>query len=214
MLVGDFLYARAFQMMVSLGNMRVMDLLSEATGVIAEGEVLQLTNVRNPDLSETDYRHVIHSKTAMLFQAASHSAAVLAETDSVTETALRDFGQHLGMAFQIVDDVLDYEGSAETMGKNVGDDLAEGKTTLPLIHAMAEGRAEDAATVRQAIRSGGPDQLAPVLEAVHNSGAIEYCRQRAAEEADSARQCLGALPDSPHRQALHHLVELAVQRSD
>lgn len=213
-LVGDFLYARSFQMMVDLGNLRVMGLLSEATGVIAEGEVLQLTNVRNPDLSETDYRNVIHSKTAMLFQAAAHSAAVLAETDTDTETALRDFGQHLGMAFQIVDDVLDYEGSAETMGKNVGDDLAEGKTTLPLIHAMSAGSREDASTVRQAIRSGGPDHLGPVLEAVHNSGAIAYCRQRAEAEADRARQCLNSLSDSAHRQALHHLVDLAVQRSD
>lgn len=213
-LVGDFLYARAFQMMVNLENMRVMDLLSEATGVIAEGEVLQLTNIRNPDLSEADYRNVIHSKTAMLFQAASHAAAVLTQTDSATETALRDYGQHLGMAFQIVDDVLDYEGSAETMGKNVGDDLAEGKATLPLIHAMTNGHSGDASTVRYAIRSGGSDQLTPVLEAVHNSGAIEYCRRCAAEEAAQARQCLEVLPDSPHRQALHHLVDLAVQRSD
>ena len=213
-LTGDFLYSRAFQMMVELDSFEVMKVLADATNRIAEGEVLQLMYSHDPDLTEHDYMEVVDRKTASLFSAGCRLAAGLAGCNSQQCQAMADFGRHLGVAFQVTDDALDYGHGDETYGKNLGDDLAEGKTTLPLIHAMAEGTAGDATTVRQAIRSGGPDNLGPVLEAVHNSGAIEYCRQRAAEEAEQARQCLEALPDSPHRQALYYLVDLAVQRSD
>ncbi|TDT37107.1 octaprenyl-diphosphate synthase [Halospina denitrificans] len=212
-LVGDFLYSRSFQMMVEMGSMRVMELLSDATAVIAEGEVLQLVNSRNPDLSEEQYMTVIHNKTAMLFQAASHSAGVLAEADPDTETALRNYGCHLGLAFQIVDDVLDYQGDPAEMGKNVGDDLAEGKATLPLIHAMATGTAEQRTLIRKAIREGGLDNLAAILEAVQATGALEYSLDRAREHAHKARSSLEKLPPSPHRDAMSSLINLAVDRA-
>ena len=211
-LVGDFLYSRSFQMMVSMRDMRVMELLSDATAVIAEGEVLQLLNNRNPDLSEEQYRQVIHNKTAMLFQAASHTASVLSGADRATERTLRDYGCHLGMAFQIIDDVLDYQGDAETMGKNVGDDLAEGKCTLPLIHAMANGSDEQKTVIRRAIRDGGLQNLKAILEAVHSTGALEYTLQQAQAEADQARACLETIAPSPYRHALSALISLAVDR--
>ena len=212
-LVGDFLYSRAFQMMVELGSMPIMDILSQATNVIAEGEVLQLMNVRNPDLTEAQYMDVIRSKTAMLFQAASHSAAVLAKASPEQEAGLRDFGLYLGMAFQLVDDVLDYRGNAEEMGKNVGDDLAEGKCTLPLIYTMQNGTSAQRDLVRQAIRQGGLDQLAPILEAVSSSGALEHTTQLAQNYVDQAEECLRALPDSEFKAALLGLAKLAVNRS-
>ena len=212
-LVGDFLYSRSFQMMVEMGSMRVMQLLSDATAVIAEGEVLQLVNSRNPDLTEEQYMTVIHNKTAMLFQAASHSASVLADADPGTEAALRDYGCHLGLAFQIVDDVLDYQGNPEEMGKNVGDDLAEGKATLPLIHAMATGTAEQKTLIRRAIRDGGLDNLAAILKAVQATGALEYSLERAREHARKARTSLDTLPASPHREAMSNLIDLAVDRA-
>ena len=212
-LVGDFLYSRSFQMMVEMGSMRVMQLLSDATAVIAEGEVLQLVNSRNPDLTEEQYMTVIHNKTAMLFQAASHSASVLAEADAATEAALRDYGCHLGLAFQIVDDVLDYQGDPQAMGKNVGDDLAEGKATLPLIHAMATGTPDQKTLIRRAIRDGGLDNLAAILEAVQATGALEYSLERAGEHAHKARASLENLPESSHRDAMFHLIDLAVDRA-
>ncbi len=212
-LVGDFLYSRAFEMMVQLGSLPIMTILSQATNIIAEGEVLQLANVRNPDLSEAQYIEVIRSKTAMLFQAASHSAAVLAGATPETEAELRDFGLYLGMAFQLVDDVLDYQGSAEEMGKNVGDDLAEGKTTLPLIYTLQNGTPAQQQLVRQAIRQGGLDQLDSILAAVTDCGALAYTMEQAHNYVDKAEGCLRDLPDSEYRDALLALARLAVTRS-
>lgn len=211
-LVGDFLYARAFEMMVELKSLQIMDVLSHATAVIAEGEVMQLMNVKNPDLSEEQYLQVIHNKTAMLFEAASHTGALLAGADPAQEQGLRDYGKHLGLAFQLVDDVLDYRGDAETMGKNVGDDLAEGKTTLPLIHAMSRGTEDERQLIRQAIRKGGLDDLPRILDIVERSGALDYTMTRAREQADLARACLDSLPDSEHKLAMELLTEVAVAR--
>ena len=211
-LVGDFLYARAFEMMVELQNLRIMDVLSHATAVIAEGEVLQLMNVKNPDVSEEKYMEVIHNKTAMLFEAASHTGALLARANDDREQALSAYGKHLGLAFQLVDDVLDYRGDAETMGKNVGDDLAEGKTTLPLIYAMAKGSADEKQLIRQAIRKGGLDDLPRILQIVNQSGALEYTMEKAREQAAMAAACVKAIPESEHKEALVLLTELAVAR--
>ncbi|MDK8465959.1 octaprenyl diphosphate synthase [Marinobacter sp. SS13-12] len=211
-LVGDFLYARAFEMMVELQNLRIMDVLSHATAVIAEGEVLQLMNVKNPDVSEDKYMEVIHNKTAMLFEAASHTGALLAGANEDQELALSAYGKHLGLAFQLVDDVLDYRGDADTMGKNVGDDLAEGKTTLPLIYAMAEGTDDEKQLIRQAIRKGGLDDLPRILEIVNHSGALEYTMAKAREQAALAAECLNTLPESGHKEALVLLTEISVAR--
>ena len=211
-LVGDFLYARAFEMMVELQNLRIMDVLSHATAVIAEGEVLQLMNVKNPDVSEDRYMEVIHNKTAMLFEAASHTGALLASANDDQEQALSAYGKHLGLAFQLVDDVLDYRGDAEAMGKNVGDDLAEGKTTLPLIYAMAEGSEDEKQLIRQAIRKGGLDDLPRILQIVNRSGALEYTMGKAREQAALAAACLKTLPDSDHKESLGLLTEIAVAR--
>ena len=211
-LVGDFLYARAFEMMVELQSLRIMSVLSRATAVIAEGEVMQLTNVKNPDLSESRYMEVIHNKTAMLFEAASHTGALLAGASNDQEIALRDYGKHLGLAFQLVDDVLDYRGDAEAMGKNVGDDLAEGKTTLPLIYAMEKGVESERQLIRQAIRKGGLDDLHAILQIVDRSGALEYTMAKAREQATLAAACLDALPASDHRNAMTLLADLAVSR--
>jgi len=211
-LVGDFLYARAFEMMVELQNLKIMDVLSHATAVIAEGEVLQLMNVKNPDVSEDKYMEVIHNKTAMLFEAASHTGALLAGADEDQERALSAYGKHLGLAFQLVDDVLDYRGDAETMGKNVGDDLAEGKPTLPLIYAMAQGNDDEKKLIRQAIRRGGLDDLPAILQIVACSGALEYTMEKAREQAALAADCLNTLPASDHKEALALLTEVAVAR--
>lgn len=211
-LVGDFLYARAFEMMVELKSLPIMEVLSRATAVIAQGEVMQLMNVKNPDLTEEQYMTVIHNKTAMLFEAASHTGALLANADNAQEQALKDYGKHLGLAFQLVDDVLDYRGDAEAMGKNVGDDLAEGKTTLPLIHAMARSTEEDRQLIRQAIRKAGLDNLPQILRLVESSGALEYTMKRARAEAAKASDTLSALPDSAHKDALELLTQVAVAR--
>ena len=211
-LVGDFLYARAFEMMVELESLPIMNVLSHATAVIAEGEVMQLMNVKNPDLTEEQYMVVIHNKTAMLFEASSHTGALLAGANPEQEAALKDYGKHLGLAFQLVDDVLDYLGDAEAMGKNVGDDLAEGKTTLPLIYAMAKGSDEERQLIRQAIRKGGLDDLPKVLDIVKASGAIEYTMAKAKEQAQIAKDLLACLPESEHRQSLELLTEVAVAR--
>lgn len=211
-LVGDFLYARSFQMMVDVGSMRIMAILSGATCVIAEGEVQQLTNIGNPSISEDDYFETILGKTAMLFEAASHSGAVLAEAPHEQEQALRYYGRYLGLAFQLIDDLLDYQGDAEAMGKNVGDDLAEGKPTLPLIHAMEQGTPEQAKLIRQVIRQGGLEQLDAVLDIVRATGALDYTRARADEMADKALAQLDALPPSPYRDTMAELARLAVDR--
>ena len=212
-LVGDFLYSRAFQMMVEIGQMRVMDILAEATNVIAEGEVLQLLNCHDPDTTEARYMEVIHSKTAKLFEAASQLGAILSGQSEETESALAAYGMHLGTAFQLIDDVLDYSASSEEMGKNVGDDLAEGKPTLPLIYAMRNGTHEQAAVVRKAIEDGGHDLIEPVTEAIQATGAIAYTEQVARDEADRAIACLESLPDSPYKEAMIVLAEFSVNRT-
>ena len=211
-LVGDFLYSRSFQMMVEVGSMRIMQVLSGATCIIAEGEVQQLTNIGNADIEESDYFDTIQGKTAMLFEAASHSGAILAGADAEQEQALRLYGRYLGLAFQLIDDLLDYQGDAETMGKNVGDDLAEGKPTLPLIHAMRTGSPEQAALIRQAITDGGLERLDDVLAIVRETGALEYTQQRAEEMASLARAQLEILAPSPYRDSMEALTRVAVER--
>ncbi len=212
-LVGDFLYSRAFERMVEIGSMRVMELLARATNVIAEGEVMQLANVRNPNLQETDYMEVIRCKTAMLFEVSSHTAAVLAGADPATEESLRDYGLHLGLAFQLIDDLLDYDGETGALGKNVGDDLEEGKTTLPLIHAMRQGTPAQADLVRGAIRRNGREQLPAVLAVLRDTGALQYTRQAAEQQIEQALACLAPLPPSAYRTALEQLARFSIRRS-
>ncbi|ARU54906.1 octaprenyl-diphosphate synthase [Oleiphilus messinensis] len=211
-LVGDFLYSRAFQMMVELESMEVMKILAHATNVIAEGEVLQLMNVKNPNVSEAHYMEVIRCKTAMLFQAASHSAAALCHIENQTQS-LRDYGLHLGLAFQLIDDVLDYRGDASVMGKNVGDDLAEGKPTLPLIYTMAKGTHAQQELIRGVIRKGGLEDIEDVLAAVTESGALDYTATLARQHSSKAKDCLNSLPDTPYKTALESLCSIAVERS-
>ena len=210
-LVGDFLYSRAFEMMVTVQEMAVMDILSHATNQIAEGEVLQLLNCNDPDITETQYLDVVTRKTATLFAAGTRIAGLVAGADATTQHALADYGLHLGIAFQIRDDALDYSG--EQLDKNVGDDLEEGKPTLPLIRAMQTGDSAARACIRQAIEQGGRDQLQAVLGAIASSDAIAYTAARAQEHAHQAQQALSALPASPYRDALSQLAEFAVTRS-
>ena len=212
-LVGDFLHSRAFEMMVEIGEMRVMEILSHATNVIAEGEVQQLSNLKNPDLSEQSYMEVIRRKTAMLFEAASHSGAVLAGADRDIELALRDYGAHLGLAFQLIDDVLDYDGETASLGKNVGDDLAEGKVTLPLIYAMDQGSQSQTDLIRQAIRQGGLDSLSEIITTVESTGALEYTMEKARQEREKAIQSLGNIAPSSYQQAMYNLVNFVVERN-
>ncbi len=207
-LVGDFLYSRAFQMMVLTRDMRVMEILSEATNVIAEGEVHQLMNTHDASLSEAVYLEVIRSKTAKLFEASARLAAVLSRSDKATEEACAVYGQALGTAFQVIDDALDYDGDVVEMGKNLGDDLREGKVTLPLIIAMERAEAADRALIARAIEDGGVDQMPRILQIVRQSGALETTRERAALEAGRAVAAVSRLPDSAYRQAL---IDLAAQ---
>ncbi|HNP66133.1 MAG TPA: polyprenyl synthetase family protein [Woeseiaceae bacterium] len=211
-LVGDFLYSRAFQMMVDIGDMHVMRILADATNTIAAGEVMQLMNVHDPDTSEDDYRQVIYRKTARLFEAGSQIAAVLCGQDTAIEASMVDYGRHLGTAFQLVDDALDYDASPQELGKNIGDDLAEGKATLPLIYAMQNCSASEKAIIRNAIIEGGLDQLDRITSIIHATGALQYTATRAREAADLAIASLDALPPSEHRQALIQIAELSVQR--
>jgi octaprenyl-diphosphate synthase len=207
-LVGDFLYSRAFQMMVLSQNMRVMQVLSEATNVIAEGEVQQLMNMHDASLAEADYLHVIRSKTAKLFEASARLAAILAGSDASIEASCAQYGQALGTAFQIIDDVLDYDGEVAQMGKNLGDDLREGKVTLPLIIAMERSPADDRALIARAIEEGGTDQLEAIMAIVRRTGAIETTRLLAAGEAERAIEALSGLADNVYRRAL---IDLAAQ---
>lgn len=211
-LVGDFLYSRAFQMMVELGDMEIMRILAGATNVIAEGEVLQLASVGQLQMNEARYMDVIRCKTAMLFEAASHTAAVLAAAGSVRTDALREYGQQLGLAFQLIDDVLDYSGDSGRMGKNVGDDLAEGKLTLPLIHTLREGSSVQAGVVREAIEARASNRVGAVCAAVEAAGSLAYTRARAIACAERAACCLETLPRSPYREALTSLTRFAVDR--
>jgi octaprenyl-diphosphate synthase len=211
-LVGDFLYSRAFQMMVALSNMRVMKVLAEATNTIAEGEVLQLLNSHNTRVSEGEYLEVIRRKTAKLFEAAAQLGGVLGAAGSEAESGLAHYGMHLGTAFQLIDDVLDYSGDAAHTGKNLGDDLNEGKPTLPLIYVMERGSVPQAQTVRRAIEHGGRDEFEAVLAAIESTGALEYSRTKAKEEAKTARDSLAALPNSNYKQCLLELAAFAVER--
>ncbi|MBO3276776.1 polyprenyl synthetase family protein [Pseudomonas schmalbachii] len=212
-LVGDFLYARSFEMMVELGSMPVMQIISQATRVIAEGEVLQLTKVRDASTTEETYMEVIRGKTAMLFEASTHGAAALAQAPAEQAEALRQFGDALGIAFQLVDDLLDYRGDAASLGKNVGDDLAEGKPTLPLIVTMREGTPEQAALVRKAIQQGGSQDLEGIRAAVEAAGALDYTARLAREYSARAIDYLKVLPDSEYRAAMIELAEFAVART-
>jgi octaprenyl-diphosphate synthase len=212
-LVGDFLYSRAFQMMVRLDSMRVMEIMADATNLIAEGEVLQLMNAHDPDTSESRYLEVIYRKTARLFESGAAIAAVLAGADPAVERGLATYGRHLGNAFQLVDDSLDYRGSPTERGKNVGDDLAEGKPTLPVIHALRSGSPAQRALLRRAIETGGLDELPAVLTAIESAGGLEYTARLAQGEADQALAALEPLPESVHSEALRQLAGFAVSRS-
>lgn len=212
-LVGDFLYSRSFQMMVELDSMRIMRILADTTNRIAEGEVLQLLNIGNADTSEQAYLDVIERKTAVLFSAATRLGAVLAGLPRDQEEALARYGLDLGYAFQIADDVLDYVSDAETLGKNIGDDLAEGKPTLPVIHAIANGTPEQAASLRRAIESGGLDSLDNIVAAIRDTGALEHARSRAEHYARSAQSALSTLPASDARDALAVLADYSVNRA-
>lgn len=212
-LVGDFLYSRAFQMMVKLQNMRVMEILSEATNIISEGEVLQLLNVHNADVTEQDYLKVIHFKTAKLFEAAARLGSVISQASAQDEQALATYGMRLGTAFQLIDDVLDLSGDVSHIGKNLGDDLSEGKPTLPLLIALNRGNAAQSATVRDAIEQGGLNELAAVLDAVNETGALMYVRQLAEDEAKLGCEAIAHLPDSAHKNALIQLAAFAVERN-
>lgn len=212
-LVGDFVYSRAFQMMVSVNRMRVLDVLADATNVIAEGEVLQLMNMHDPDLAVEDYLRVIRFKTAKLFEASARLGAVLADADVETEEACASYGRSLGTAFQLVDDLLDYDGATEQLGKNVGDDLREGKPTLPLLIAMERGTPTERELVRHAIKHGEVARLADIAAIVGSTGALHATRQAARDEADKARGALEALPATPFRDALLDLSVRSVERS-
>jgi len=212
-LVGDYLYSSAFEMMVRTGNMRVMEILSKTTTAIAEGEVLQLLNCNNPETTEQKYLEVIARKTAILFSAATKLAAVIAGASTETEQGLALYGQHLGIAFQLIDDALDYKASQDELGKNLGDDLAEGKPTLPLIYAIQNGSETEAKVIIDAIKNGDRDAFNEVYAIVQSTKAIDYTEQRADEEAQKAISALSVLPDSEYKQALTLLALFSVQRN-
>ena len=212
-LVGDYLYSRAFQMMVRAQSMTIMELLANTTNTIAQGEVLQLLNVRNPDTSEAKYHEVIYAKTACLFEAASRIGALLGGVTAEQELALQKYGKHLGVAFQLIDDALDYSAQSDTLGKNVGDDLAGGKPTLPLIRAMEVGNTEQKALIREAIETGKAERFDEINRAIADTGALQYTIDQAQSESDAAKQELASLEDSEYKQALIYLADYAVERS-
>lgn len=212
-LVGDFVYSRAFQMMVAVQNMRVMEVLSNATNVIAEGEVLQLLNVHNADITDEAYLQVIHYKTAKLFEAATRLGAIISDATPADEEALSQYGMHIGTAFQLIDDVLDLSGNALEIGKNLGDDLSEGKPTLPLLYAMRHGTRAETETIKRAIEQGGLDDLPTVLSAVERTGALQHVRKVASNEAELACATIAHFPNSPYKQAMLTLAEFAVTRN-
>jgi len=212
-LVGDFVYSRAFQMMVGVQNMRVMDILAEATNIIAEGEVLQLLNINDADISDDDYLRVIHYKTAKLFEAATRLGAVICQASNEDENAMAEYGMRLGTAFQLIDDVLDLSGNSEDIGKNLGDDIAEGKPTLPLLYAMRHGDAEQNQLIRNAIEQGGLEDFSAIIQAVEQTGALDYVRNIAKQEAELACKAIQHLPSTPQHQALIQLAEFSVSRT-
>ncbi|HUL17795.1 MAG TPA: octaprenyl diphosphate synthase [Steroidobacteraceae bacterium] len=212
-LVGDFVYSRAFQMMAALGCQPVMEVMAEATNVIAEGEVLQLMNARDPDTTEERYLEVIYRKTAKLFEAGAEVAAVLANVPAEARRSLAAYGRHLGTAYQLVDDMLDYRSNPKERGKNLGDDLAEGKPTLPLIHALKNGSEPQRAAIREAIRRGGLAQLEPVIAAIDATGGLEYTAELARQQSEEAIRALAPLTGSPYRNALIGLARFAVEHT-
>jgi len=212
-LVGDFLYSRAFQMMVEVDNQRVMRVLADATNIIAEGEVLQLLNCHNAEVDEANYLRVIRYKTAKLFEAATRLGAILGNAPAAEEEAMAAYGMHLGTAFQLIDDVLDYSGDYHDTGKNLGDDLAEGKPTLPLIYAMKTGSTDQADIIRKAIERGGEGGFQPVLQVIQQTGALDYSRCQAQAESDTACAMLAPLPNSKHKECLLQLAAFAVDRN-
>tara|TARA_R110001606_G_scaffold395213_2_gene567138 strand:+ start:33506 stop:34474 length:969 start_codon:yes stop_codon:yes gene_type:complete len=211
-LVGDFLYTRSFEMMVEMESMRLMKVLSHTTNVIAEGEVLQLLNCNDPDTTEERYLEVIHHKTAKLFEAAGLLGAVISESSAEVEQAMTRYAMHLGSAFQLVDDLLDYSESSEAIGKNIGDDLAEGKPTLPLIFAMQNGTEQQALVIREAIENGQRDKINEIIEIIASTGAIDYTSKAAENEVVQAKQALSILADSPYKQALSSLADYSISR--
>lgn len=213
-LVGDFIYTRAFQLMTKLNSLRILQIMSDATNVIAEGEVQQLMNVNDPETSEENYMNVIYSKTARLFEVATQCAAITAQSNTEQEIALQNYGRYLGTAFQLVDDVLDYSANAATLGKNIGDDLAEGKPTLPLLHAMHNGTPEQSTLIREAIEQGGKrDILDDVLAIMAEQKSLDYAMNKAREEAQKAVDSIACLPENQYKQALISLAYLSVERS-
>lgn len=212
-LVGDFLYSRSFQLMVRVGQMRIMDVLADATNTIAEGEVLQLMNCNDPDTTEQQYMEVIYRKTARLFEAGTVIGAILAGQTNAVEEALAEYGRQLGAAFQLVDDALDYDSTAAELGKNIGDDLAEGKPTLPLIHALRHAPAEDQLLIRKAVEEGGLDGIDRIVDVIKSTGALAYTARRAQQCVDEAIAALDAVPDSPYKNSLIALAQFAVARS-
>ena len=212
-LVGDYLYSRAFQMMVGLDDMRIQAVMADATNAIAEGEVLQLMNAHDPDTSEQRYMDVINRKTATLFEAGARLGAILANVAPDIEQAVATYGRHLGAAFQLVDDALDYRAERSELGKNLGDDLAEGKPTLPLIYALSHSSLDDTARLRRAIEAGGIEDLDQVTRAIESSGGLEYTARLARREKDLALEALGRLPDTAFRKGLHALAEFAIVRT-
>jgi len=213
-LVGDFLYTRSFQMMVKLNDMRIMEILSDATNIVAEGEVLQLMNCNDPSTTEESYMEVIYCKTAKLFEAATRLAAVISKQPPEIEKAMQNYGMHLGTAFQLVDDIMDYTADAKEMGKNVGDDLSEGKPTLPLLYAMRNGTERQQQLIHDAIeKCNGMENLDEILEAMKQTGSLVYTQKKAEQEADKAINSLNCLPDSEQKQALIALAHIAANRS-
>lgn len=213
-LVGDFIYTRAFQLVAELESLKILRIMSDATNVLAEGEVQQLMNVNDPETSEASYMQVIYRKTARLFEVAGQAAAIVAGANEQQEQALQEYGRYLGTAFQLVDDVLDYSANAKALGKNVGDDLAEGKPTLPLLHAMRHGNAQQAALIRNAIEQGGKrDIIDEVLAVMHEYRSLDYAMERAKQEAQKAVDAIAILPESEYKQALISLAYLSVDRT-
>lgn len=212
-LVGDFVYSRAFQMMVSVQNMRVMEILAEATNIIAEGEVLQLLNIHDADVTDEAYLQVIHYKTAKLFEAATRLGAIINNASAKDEAAMAEYGMRLGTAFQLIDDVLDLSGDSSDIGKNLGDDIAEGKPTLPLLYAMRKGNDTHRALIRKAIEQGGLEDFSAIIQAVKDTGALDYVRDVAKNEAELACQAIAHLPSNQYREAMVALAEFSVSRS-
>ena len=212
-LVGDFVYSRAFQMMVTVDSMKVMDILSEATNIIAEGEVQQLLNRHDPETTEERYLQVIHNKTAKLFEASAQLGAVIAKRSLEEETAMAEYGKCLGVAYQLIDDVFDYSATSKELGKNIGDDLAEGKPTLPLLYAMWNGTQAQSELIRQAIENGGLENIDAITDAIKSTNAIAYTADIARQAAEKAINALQALPPSPYLNALHSLARFSFERT-